>query len=87
MQFSINGSPQLTISHIVSCWSFSEFFRVASSRPLSIKADMTVAGAQEWITCIYLGSKISKINIFFYNVTDTSMDFQFYQPRRIPEVD
>lgn len=50
-QFSINGSPQLTISHTVSCRSFEGFSRVASSRPLSIKADMTVAGAQEWTPC------------------------------------
>lgn len=48
-QFSINGNPQLTISHTFSCRSFKGFLRLASSRPLSIKADVTVAGDQECI--------------------------------------
>lgn len=49
-QLSIKGSPQPTISHTVSSWPFKGFLSVASSRPLSIKADITGAGSQECIT-------------------------------------
>lgn len=48
-QFSIKGNPQPTISHILSSRLFKGFLRVASSRPLSIKADIIDVGSQEYI--------------------------------------